>query len=209
MVSIKDCFPCIELSIVCYKDRYEDIKGVAMDTKESKAPSYGSINKKKLTHVFKLSDLPEERYGDGGGLKLVTKANFPILDGLAVFWVNLDNDGVALPHWHPNADELAYVISGKGKMSVVSPNNEKETKEFGAGDMIFFPRGYFHYIETIGEEKLQFLAIFNHELPEYMGMVSALSGIPDEALASSFKVESTVFKDFQKEDTILTKRRKK
>lgn len=170
---------------------------------------YDSNNKKALTHVFKLSDLPEERYGDGGGLKLVTKANFPILKGIALFWVNLDSDGLALPHWHPNSDELAYCVTGKGKMTIVSPHNEKETKEFEAGDMLFFPRGYFHYIESIGQERLQFLAIFNDESPEYMGMVSALAGMPDDVLGNSFRVPTEVFKNFQKQDTIVTKKTNK
>jgi oxalate decarboxylase len=165
--------------------------------------------KKPLTHVFKLSSLPEERYGDGGTLKLVAKDDFPILHGLSLFWVNLDNDGLALPHWHPNADELAYCISGKGKMSVVSPMNEKQEMEFGAGDLVFFPRGYFHYIESIGQEKLQFLAIFNHEQPEYLGIVMALAGMPADALGNSFKVPPATFKEFKKEDTILTKKSKK
>lgn len=168
-----------------------------------------SNGKKNLKHVFKLSDLPEERYGDAGGLKLVSKSDFPILHGISFFWVNLDSDGLALPHWHPNADEMAYTISGKGKMTIVSPNNERETQEFGAGDVVFFPRGYFHYIESIGQEKLQFLAIFNNELPEYLGMVMALAGMTDETLASSFKVKPENFKGFEKNDTILTKKQKK
>ena len=173
-----------------------------------KQKSY-TAGKPKLTHVFKLSDLPQERYGDGGDLKLVVQTNFPILKGMAVFWGTLDADGMILPHWHPNADELAYCISGKGRMSIVSPNNEVEQKEFQAGDMLFFPRGYFHYFESTGTEKLEFLAIFNHELPEYMGIVGSLAGMPDETLGSAFKVPATVFKEFQKEDTVLTKKTNK
>lgn len=180
-----------------------------MATYSNNKPNSGIKPDKKTTHIFKLADLPEERYGDGGGLQLVTKANFPILKGLSIFWVNLDNDGIALPHWHPNADELAVVLSGKGKMSIVSPNNEVESCEFEQGDLLFFPRGYFHYIESIGEEKLQFLAIFNNELPEYMGIVSALSGIPEDALGNTFKVPAETFKKFEKNDTILTKKNKK
>ncbi len=163
---------------------------------------------KKLTHIFKLSDLPEERYGDAGALQLVTKADFPILKGIAVFTGYLDSDGMILPHWHPNSDELAYCVTGKGKMSIVSPNNDIEQLEFQAGDMLFFPRGYFHYFESTGTERLQFIAIFNNEEPEYMGMVSALSGISDATLGSAFKVPTETFKDFQKKDTILSKVKK-
>ncbi len=161
----------------------------------------------KMTHVFKLSDLPEERYGDAGELKLITQSDFPILRGLSIFWVNLDSDGIALPHWHPNADELVFVLSGKGRMSVVSPNNEIETKEFEKGNLLFFPRGYFHYFESIGDEKVQVLAIFNNELPEYMGVVSALSGIPNDTLENVFKAPTNTFKNFEKNDTILTKKK--
>jgi oxalate decarboxylase len=41
--------------------------------------------------------------------------NFPILDtwAMAAFLVRLKKGGVLEPHWHPNAAELAYCISGR------------------------------------------------------------------------------------------------
>jgi oxalate decarboxylase len=38
-------------------------------------------------------------------------------------------------HWHQNADEWQYYISGKGRMTVVATGNRARTLDFQAGDV--------------------------------------------------------------------------
>ena len=51
---------------------------------------------------------------------------FPIVKGqkAAMFLVILKPGGIREPHWHPDAWEFDYCISGTARMSVVGPNNE-------------------------------------------------------------------------------------
>jgi len=45
-------------------------------------------------------------------------------------------------HLHSNADELTYIISGKGRRGM---GDENEEWDIGAGDICFYPRGMVHW----------------------------------------------------------------
>jgi oxalate decarboxylase len=165
-----------------------------------------NLASKKFTHKCKLMDLPAENY-IGGQVRRGQKSVFPILKGMAIFSLILEKGGLRIPHWHPNADELDYCIEGKARMTIVSPDAHKETIMLEAGDIAFIPRGYFHYIENIGEGTLKFLVIFDNEMPDDIGITDALAGIPDDILATAFHVSSTTFKNFEKGDDLVTSKK--
>jgi oxalate decarboxylase len=77
-----------------------------------------------------------------------------------------EKGGIREPHWHPDAWEFDYCISGKARMSVVGPNNEWREFKVESGQIVFVPQGYFHYFENIGKEDLRFLIVFNNSTKE-------------------------------------------
>jgi oxalate decarboxylase len=62
-------------------------------------------------------------------------------------------------HWHPNADEWQYYISGKARMTVFASGSKANTVEFAASDVGYVPRAFGHYIENAGTERLRYLEI--------------------------------------------------
>jgi oxalate decarboxylase len=119
--------------------------------------------------------------------------NFPIVTGRngAMFLVVLEPKGIREPHWHPDAWEFDYCISGHARMAVVAPNNKWETFEVRPGQVVFIPQGYFHYFENIGAEQLRFLVVFNSSEAEHdddIGISVSRTGIPDHVLAKTFGV---------------------
>ena len=56
------------------------------------------------------------------------------------------------PHFHPVAEEIYYLLEGRGRMQI-----EAEICEVGPGDAIAIPPGLRHQITTISEEPLRFL----------------------------------------------------
>jgi mannose-6-phosphate isomerase-like protein (cupin superfamily) len=60
--------------------------------------------------------------------------------------------GATLPHRHHKAEEIYYLLQGKGRMHL-----EGEQSEVGPGDAIAIPPGSWHRIENIAEEPLVFL----------------------------------------------------
>lgn len=56
------------------------------------------------------------------------------------------------PHYHPQTEEIYYVLSGQGRMRIVS-----DEQSVGPGDAIAIPPGAEHQITNTGSETLVFL----------------------------------------------------
>jgi mannose-6-phosphate isomerase-like protein (cupin superfamily) len=56
------------------------------------------------------------------------------------------------PHYHPQAEEIYYLLEGRGRMQI-----EAEIREVAAGDAIAIPPGQRHQITNIGDQALRFL----------------------------------------------------
>jgi len=123
---------------------------------------------------------------------------FPIVkdQNAAMFLGVLKQKGIPEPHWHPNAWEFDYCISGRARMSVVAPNNEWKIFDVKPGQVVFVPMGYFYYFENVGDDDLRFLVVFNYskaESDDDIGISVSLGGVPNEVLAKTFGVPVEVF----------------
>lgn len=56
------------------------------------------------------------------------------------------------PHYHPEAEEIYYILAGEGEMTM-----EGEKRRVGVGDAIGIPPGTVHTIRNIGHVPLKFL----------------------------------------------------
>jgi mannose-6-phosphate isomerase-like protein (cupin superfamily) len=56
------------------------------------------------------------------------------------------------PHFHPDTEEIYYILAGRGRMRIGG-----ELREVGPGDAIAIPPGAEHEITTLGNETLRFL----------------------------------------------------
>ncbi len=60
--------------------------------------------------------------------------------------------GRTTPHYHPQTEEIYYILSGSGRMTIGG-----EVQSVGPGDAIAIPPGAIHTIENDGSETLLFL----------------------------------------------------
>ena len=60
--------------------------------------------------------------------------------------------GLREMHWHPNADEWQYYLTGKARMTVFNTGPNANTAEFMPGDIGYVPKSLGHYIENIGKD---------------------------------------------------------
>jgi oxalate decarboxylase len=87
----------------------------------------------------------------GGGTDTEGNARvFPALKGggLACFSIVLKPNGIREPHWHPNAGEIHFVVSGKMQWAVTSPGGATEKGVIGPNVFFFAPPGFLHYFEN-------------------------------------------------------------
>jgi oxalate decarboxylase len=144
-------------------------------------------------HKFDLKGFQPTVQSRGGTVSLGNANNFGILSGLACYLLTLKPKGIREPHWHPNAAELDYVISGRGRMTIFSPGDSVDTFEVGPGEIVFIPSAYFHYIENVNtSEDMQFAVFFNHERPEDIGISGAFGAYSNEVLGSIFGLQPKI-----------------
>ena len=60
--------------------------------------------------------------------------------------------GATSKHYHPETEEIYYIVSGRGRMEI-----DGETREVGPGDAIAIPPAAAHQITNTGDEVLRFL----------------------------------------------------
>ena len=75
--------------------------------------------------------------------------------------------GSTMRHYHPLAEEIYYILTGRGEMEVAG-----ETAQVGPGDSIAIPPGAPHQIRNGGDTPLKFLCCcapcYEHEDTVFM-----------------------------------------
>ena len=60
--------------------------------------------------------------------------------------------GATTPHYHPQTEEIYYILEGCGRMQV-----EDQVRNVGPGDAIAIPPGATHQIANLGDNTLRLL----------------------------------------------------
>ena len=123
-------------------------------------PPAGSENPPPLTHRFRLGAKAPVTV-PGGSFNVVSQKEFPISTTMSGAILKLAPLAIREMHWHPNADEWQYYIKGRARMTVFGSKGRKITREYGPGDVGYVPMGSGHYIESVGSEQCEMLAVFN------------------------------------------------
>ncbi|HSS51129.1 MAG TPA: cupin domain-containing protein [Thermoanaerobaculia bacterium] len=150
---------------------------------------------RKSAFKFDLAGSPPQVVAKGGTIQEANQGNFSELAGndLAIYLLTLQPGAVRIPHWHPDASELDYCLSGKARIGLAFPDGEWERFDLETGQIAILPQGWFHYIENIGDDVLRMLVIFNNSSPNDIGISEGFQAIPKEVLGLTFNVAADRF----------------
>ena len=165
-------------------------------------PPAGSEKTTSLTHRYHLKAQVPQTFARGS-FRLVSQKEFPISTTITGATMTLDRGALRELHWHPNADEWQYYISGRARMTVFASSGRAETVEFGPGDVGYVPQGYGHYIENVGEEECRVLFAFNSGEYQEISLSGWLASNPRLLLATNFGVSETIISRFPKKDVFI------
>lgn len=157
----------------------------------------------ELTHRFKLSEQKPD-VSKGGTFNLVDQRKFPISTTMSGAVLTIKPDAMRQLHWHPNADEWQYYIRGHARMTVFGSKGRKITRDFGPGDVGYVPQGYGHYIETIGGDECEMLAVFNSGTYQEISLADWIKQTPKYLLETNFGLDAKTIEEFQKGQMIFT-----
>lgn len=137
-------------------------------------------NKPKTTDFYLPTKkiIPEVTINDVGSAYIVSKNNFSALDGITSYALELWEECMRLPHWHPNAAELGYVVSGAIEVLIWRSPGETAMLTLSAGMCWFIPQGALHSLNNIGKEKAVLIVGFSSSDPKHVDLPVAFNGIP-------------------------------
>jgi oxalate decarboxylase len=152
---------------------------------------------------FKPNQMKPTKVTRGGEVKIVDATNFPITP-IAAAIVKLKPGGLRELHWHPNADEWQYFISGKGRMTVFAAGGRARTMDVQAGDVGYILQSNPHYVENTGEQELMFLEIFKNPHYQDISLAEWLAHTPALLVDQHLRVGQEMLKAIPKEEVVNT-----
>jgi oxalate decarboxylase len=142
----------------------------------------------------------------GGEVLIVDSSTFKASTTVAAAIVTVHPGGMRELHWHQNADEWQYYISGKGRMTVVETGGRARTMDFESGDVGYVQQTIPHYIENTGHEDLRFLEMFKASRYEDMSLSEWLSHTPPELVMAHLNIDKTMYDAIPKEKAVIVPR---
>lgn len=95
---------------------------------------------------------------------------------------------IVQPHWHTNADETIYVVSGEVIASVFDIFARKLiTYHLKAGQVAVFPKGWFHWFIAATDDT-HVLAVFDQPTPDIVYGSDFLHFTPKEVMNRAYGV---------------------
>ncbi len=139
----------------------------------------------------------------GGQVRIVDSSKFPAASTIAAALVEIEPGGMRELHWHPNADEWQYYISGRGRMTVFASGSVARTFDYQAGDVGYVPFAMGHYVANTGSDTLRYLEMFRSpyfadvSLSQWMGLT------PPELVQAHLNLDQEMMQALSKTKPII------
>jgi oxalate decarboxylase len=159
------------------------------------------------TFKFELEKSEGKVIGKSFG-KEATVEQLPISKGIAGVSMRLEPGAMRELHWHATAAEWAFVVEGRVRTTVIDPQGNAETNDFGPGDVWYFPRGHGHMLQCLGDGPTHFILIFDNGYFSEFGTFSITDWIghtPKALLAKNFGLPESAFDGFPKDEVYFAR----
>jgi oxalate decarboxylase len=152
---------------------------------------------------FKASTMQPTKVTRGGDVKIIDSKIFPVTPISAAI-VTLKPGGLRELHWHPNADEWQYYITGKGRMTLFIAGSDARTMDFEEGDVGYVPISNPHYIENTGDSDLVFLEMFKTSEYQDISLAEWMAHTPHLLMDQHLGVGISMLDGIPKQEMVIT-----
>ena len=116
------------------------------------------------------------------------------LENVSLLDIFLSTNNVVEPHYHQNAAELVYCISGSATVSMLNPfTKELLNYTITPGQVANVPQGWWHYEQAL-VENTHLLAIFNAPTPEVILGSDILKFTPANIMSHTYCLDENQWK---------------
>lgn len=144
-------------------------------------------------HVRSLWSAPRLHDSALGSVQRLTRSEFPLLQRLSIKRLLLAPDALREAHWHANANELAYCVSGRLLLTVVDNAHQVSRFTIDAGQMFHVASGALHVIDNVGTTPAELIIGFSHAQPEDFSLHAAMGAMSDAVLGNTFDRPAATF----------------
>ncbi len=155
------------------------------------------------SHRYRLTSQAPTGVFRGGRAWQADSSRFPISKTVTGMVFEIDPGALRELHWHPNADEWQYVLSGQASVTMFGSGGRFRTETLAQGDVGYIPQGYGHSIENTGKNPLRILIGLNSGFYEEIGLSQWMAANPLDVLATNFGVPAATFRKFPTRDAFI------
>ena len=152
---------------------------------------------------FKASAMKPTKVTRGGEVKIIDSKTFPVTPISAAI-VTLKPGGLRELHWHPNADEWQYYITGKGRMTVFAAGSTARTMDFEEGDVGYVPISNPHYVENTGDADLVFIEMFRNSDYQDISLAEWMAHTPHLLMNQHLGVPISMLDSIPTQEIVVT-----
>lgn len=174
-------------------------KSLEDERKEAQGPEGGPPN----PFTFKMRSMKPDKVTKSGEVRIVDSTKFKVSKTVAAALVTLKPGGLRELHWHPNADEWNYFLSGSGRMTVFIGGSKARTIDVRAGDVGYIDMSVPHYIENTGNSDMEFLEMFKSDRYDDISLMQWMSHLPQTLLAAHLKVDEKLLAQLPKDKPVI------
>jgi oxalate decarboxylase len=170
---------------------------------EDKKMAAGSLRSSSQDFAFRSTQPAVTKRTKGGEVRIVDSSTFKASTTIAAAIVTVHPGAIRELHWHPNADEWQYYISGKGRMTVFDTGARARTMDFQAGDVGYIQKTLPHYIQNTGDTDLKFLEMFKSSFYQDLSLSEWLTHEPPELVLAHLGIDKATLDAIPKENVAV------
>jgi quercetin dioxygenase-like cupin family protein len=149
-------------------------------------------------YMFDINKSPLFVKDNQNFINILGKKQLNTLESTSLLDIFLSVTNVVEPHYHPNAAELIYCISGAIDVSILNPfTNQILNFSITPGKVVNVPRAWWHY-EMATMNNTHVLAIFDAPNPEVVLGSNLLKFTPANVMAHTYCLNEDMWKDMIK-----------
>jgi oxalate decarboxylase len=164
----------------------------------------GTLGPSPFDFSFQARQQKPTKTTKGGEVLIVDSSTFKVSTTLTAAIVTVHPGGMRELHWHQNADEWQYYISGKARMTVLATGARARTMDFEAGDVGYVQQTLPHYIENTGDTDLRFLEMFKAGHYEDLSLSEWLAHTPPELVMAHLNIDKATYDTIPKDKLVIT-----
>jgi oxalate decarboxylase len=165
--------------------------------------SAGTRGLSPLDFSFRTSQAPIYKKTKGGEVLIIDSRTFKVSTTIASAIVTVKPGGVRELHWHQNADEWQYFISGKARQTIFATGGRARTMNFQAGDVGYIEKTLPHYVENIGNTDLKFLEMFKANIYQDLSLSEWLAHTPAELVMAHMNIDRAAFDAIPRDELVV------